>query len=163
MTAQTPHSSSDLSVIIATLALTNEKLEKTSVMKRQMNSRPTVGLREHEAMHNKTAVANRMKSVLSVKTRIYLSSHLDVPRTASSQCLLDDGDIAATVMHAIDCITSVPDGAIQVGVKNGWVMLRGDLDNWTQRESVERIALHSVGVRGVVNSITINEKPISAL
>jgi osmotically-inducible protein OsmY len=114
-------------------------------MKHQTNSKPSVRRREHEAM------------------RIYVSTHLDAPRTVSSQCLLDDGDIAATVKDAIGCITTVPDGTVQVGVKNGWVMLRGNLDSWAEREAVERIALHSVGVRGVVNSITVDEKPVSVL
>lgn len=88
-----------------------------------------------------------------------VGSHLDVPRTVSSQCLLDDADIAATVKDAVGCITTVPDGTVQIEVKNGWVTLHGTLESWSQRQTVEHIAQHSVGVRGVLNLITVNENP----
>ncbi len=132
-------------------------------MKYQTNSKPSSRRHEHEAMRDQAAAANHMNAILIAKARIYLGSHLDVPRTASSQCLLDDADIAATINDAISCITTVPVGALQVGVKDGWVTLRGDLKSWAQRETVEHIALHSIGVRGVVNSITVDEKLISVL
>ena len=96
-------------------------------------------------------------------TRASRCSHLDIPRTASSRCVLDDADIAGTVREAIDCATMVPEGTLQVEAKNGWVTLRGRVNNWMERHSVEYIALHSVGVRGVVNSIKVKEKPTGAL
>lgn len=132
-------------------------------MKYQTNCKPSVRRHEHEAMREFRAAANHMNAILMAKARIYVSSHLDAPRTASSQCVLDDGDIATTVKDAIGCITTVPDGALQVCVKDGWVTLRGSLDNWAVRETVERVALHSVGVRGVVNSIRVDGKLISVL
>jgi len=132
-------------------------------MKHQTTIKPSVCRHKREAVRHDTAAANHMNSILIAKARIYVSSRLDAPRTASSQCVLDDADVAATVKDAIGCIATVPDGALQVGVKNGWVTLRGKLDSWEQRGSVERIALHSVGVRGVVNSITVDEKLISVL
>lgn len=132
-------------------------------MRHQTNSKPSARRHEHEAMRDEAVAANHMNSIFIAKARVCISAHLDAPRTVSSQCLLDDGDIAATVKDAIASITTAPDGALQVGVENGWVMLRGNLQSWAQRETVERIALHSVGVRGVVNSITIDEKPVSAL
>lgn len=130
-------------------------------MKHQTNNKPSARRHEHEAMRDVAAAANQMNTILMAKARIYMSTHLDVPRTASSQCILDDGDIAATVKDAIGCITTVPDGTLRVTAKNGWVTLRGNLDSWARREMVEHIALRSVGVRGVVNSITVEEKPIS--
>ncbi|HLX71809.1 MAG TPA: BON domain-containing protein [Verrucomicrobiae bacterium] len=132
-------------------------------MKYQTNSKPSVRRHEHESMRDMAAAANQMNTILMAKARVYVASHLDAPRTASSQCLLDDGDIAATVTDAIECITTVPDGALKVGVNNGWVTLRGKLDSWAARETVEHVALHSVGVRGIVNSITVEEKPLCVL
>lgn len=132
-------------------------------MKHQTNSKPSVRRHEHETMRDEAAAANQMNSILIAKDRIYLSSHLDAPRTISSQCVMDDADVASTVKDAIDCIVSMPDGVLQVAVENGWVMLRGNLDSWTQREAVEQIVLHSIGVRGVVNSITVGEKLVSVL
>lgn len=116
---------------------------------------------DHEDMRDPAAAANHTNEILPGKARIYMSSHPDVPRTVSSQW--DDKDVAATVKDAIGCITTVPDGALEIGVINGWATLRGSLDSWAQRETVERVAMHSAGVRGVINSITIGEKPIAVL
>ncbi len=127
-------------------------------MKHQTNNKPSARRLEHETMRDEAAAANEMNSILVANARIYISSHLDAPRSVSSQCLLDDADIAATVTDAIGCITTVPEGKLKVSAKNGWVMLRGELDSWPARETVERLALHSVGVRGVVNAITVDEK-----
>jgi osmotically-inducible protein OsmY len=80
-----------------------------------------------------------------------------------SRCVLNDADIAATVKDAIDCTTTVPEGGLQVEAKNGCVTLRGTLNSWMQRHSVEYLALHAAGVRGVVNSITVDEKPVPRL
>lgn len=132
-------------------------------MKSQTNSKPSVRRHEHETMREEVVAANHIISILLAKARIYMSTHLDAPRTASSQCLLDDADIATTVQDAIGCIAVVPDRALQVSVENGWVTLRGTVGTWAQRETVERIALHSVGVRGVVNSITVDQKPMAVL
>lgn len=129
-------------------------------MKHHTNSKRRVRRHEHETLRDEAAAANHMNSILIAKARICVSTHLDAPRTVSSQCVLDDADIATTVTDAIGCIATVPEGALQVGVRNGWVTLLGNLDNWAQREMVERIALHSVGVRGVINSITVDQKPV---
>lgn len=131
-------------------------------MKHQTNCKPSVRRQNHEIMRDQALAESHVNSILVTNGRIYRSSRLDAPRTASSQCLLDDADIAATAKDAIGCMTTVPDGALQVHVTNGWATLRGNLDSWAARETVERIVLHSVGVRGVVNSITVDEKPISA-
>jgi osmotically-inducible protein OsmY len=128
-------------------------------MKYQTNSKPSARRLEHETMRDEAVAANQMNLIHMAQTRIYVSSHLDVPRTASSQCILDDADIAATVKDAISCITTIPDAALKVSVENGWVTLRGNLKSWALREMIERIALHSVGVRGVVNSMTVEGKP----
>jgi len=89
---------------------------------------------------------------------IWFSSHLDAPRTVSGRCLMDDADIAATVKDAISCVTTVPEGTVEVCVQNGWVTLRGTLGDWAQRECIEHLILHSFGVRGIVNSTTVEEK-----
>ena len=60
-------------------------------MKYQTNNKPSVRRREHKAMRDSAAAAS-----MTAKPRIYLSTHLDAPRTASSQCLLDDADVADT-------------------------------------------------------------------
>ncbi len=129
-------------------------------MKHQTNNKPSARRLEHETLRDEAMAANQLNSIPQGNARIHLSSHLDAPRSVSSQCLLDDADIAATVTDAIGCITTAPEGKLKVSAKNGWVMLRGELESWPQREIVERLALHSVGVRGVVNAITVDEKPV---
>lgn len=132
-------------------------------MRHQRNSKPSARRHGHETMRDEAVAANHMNAILIASARIYLGSHLDAPRSVSSQCVLDNADITATVKDAIGCIATVPQGALRVSTENGWVTLRGNLDSWAQRESVERVALHSVGVRGVVNSITVEQKPVSVL
>src|SRR5579871_4996097 len=109
-----PRSNSCRSVIVVTLELMNEQRGRSPVMKYQTNNKPSVRRHEHEAMRGIAAAANYIHSALSARPRVYVSTHLDAPRTASSQCLLDDADIAATVRDAISCITTVPDRALQV-------------------------------------------------
>lgn len=132
-------------------------------MKHHTTCKPGVRRHEREIARDEAAAAHHMNSILVAKARIYMSTHLDVPRTASSQCPLNDADIAATVNDAIGCITTVPVETLQVDVKDGWVTLRGTLESRAQREAVESVVLRSAGVRGVVNSITIDKKPTPAL
>lgn len=128
-------------------------------MKRQADNRG-FPRGDRRRFHDKTVSANQMDAILFANARVHLSSHLDAPRSVSSQYFMDDADIAATVRDAIDCITKVSDGALQVDARNGWVTLRGTLGDWARRECVERIVLHSFGVRGVLNSITVDERLI---
>jgi osmotically-inducible protein OsmY len=123
-------------------------------MKYRTNGKPSVRRHAHEAARGLAAAAS-----MTARPRIYLSTHLDTPRTASSQCLLDDADIADTLKDAIGCITTIPMERLQVSVKDGWTTLGGTVESWAARDMIARIALRTVGVRGLINSITVNEIP----
>ena len=49
----------------------------------------------------------------------------------------------------------MPDGAVWVGVKTGWVTLRGQVDWDTQRIAATMLIRDLVGVRGVTNTLTV--------
>jgi osmotically-inducible protein OsmY len=52
----------------------------------------------------------------------------------------------------------VPDRAIQVLVRNGWVTLTGDVDWHFQKQSAEDAIRKLSGVRGIVNRVAIKPR-----
>jgi osmotically-inducible protein OsmY len=71
-----------------------------------------------------------------------------------------DTDIASAVRNALEWDALVPNESIQSTVSNGWVMLKGDLDYWREREDAEHAILRLAGVVGVTNQITIRKRPV---
>lgn len=67
----------------------------------------------------------------------------------------DDSDIAVSVAHVIDNNTSLPEGAIQARLDDGFVTLEGEVDWPYQREGAEKAIRHITGVRGVANLVTV--------
>lgn len=45
---------------------------------------------------------------------------------------------------------------LQVSVDNGVVTLKGTVDSWAEKNAVERLALYSSGVKGLVNQIVVD-------
>lgn len=66
-----------------------------------------------------------------------------------------DSDIAAAAMNAIEWNASIPDDAVKVVVENGWVTLSGNVEWAYIRNAAEAAARGLLGVKGVVNRITI--------
>jgi osmotically-inducible protein OsmY len=69
-----------------------------------------------------------------------------------------DTDIAQAAVSALKWKPFVPEERIKVSVSKGWVTLEGDVDWHYQRESAEEGVRHLLGVRGVVNQITVKPK-----
>ena len=67
-----------------------------------------------------------------------------------------DRAIVAAGTEAIDCITTVPPEAIQISARAGWVTLKGAVEEWSEKETVEQVARHATGVRGVTGLLTVN-------
>jgi osmotically-inducible protein OsmY len=67
-----------------------------------------------------------------------------------------DADLAAAAADAIEVLTTVPPESIKVTARNGWLYLEGEVDWRHQRIIVEDVTRHLPGVRGVIDSITIN-------
>jgi len=72
-----------------------------------------------------------------------------------------DEDIARTAVTALTWDTSVPQDRIKVTVDSGWITLTGDVDWHYQRLAAENAVHRLIGVRGVINNLTV--KPRAAV
>ena len=66
-----------------------------------------------------------------------------------------DGEIAAAAAHKIEWSTTIPKGTVEITVRNGWIILEGEVEWWYQKNAAETVVRHLVGVHGVSNSISI--------
>lgn len=98
----------------------------------------------------KFAAEDAAKRVLGVKA---VAMDLEVKLPGSS--LRSDTDIAKAVVSALDWNVSVPKGAVQVKVDDGFVTLSGQVDWEYQRDAAASAVRYLLGVRGVVNSLTL--------
>jgi osmotically-inducible protein OsmY len=97
------------------------------------------------------------KSIAGVKA---VANDIEVRLLGSSE--RNDTDIAAAAVNAIKWHTSIPDEKVTVTVRNGWVTLEGQLQWNFQRAAVRSAVSNLVGVKGVVNNITIEPTPKAA-
>jgi osmotically-inducible protein OsmY len=70
-----------------------------------------------------------------------------------------DADIAAATVRALQADAAVPADRIEITVSKGVVTLKGEVDSQYQREEAERAVERLVGVRKVLNLLTIREQP----
>jgi osmotically-inducible protein OsmY len=82
-----------------------------------------------------------------------LAQELEV-RYAEHKRIADD-EIAARALKIIDWDTSIPDEAIRVVVRHGWITLTGEVDWGFEPAAAERAVLKLGGVTGVSNKITV--------
>jgi osmotically-inducible protein OsmY len=68
----------------------------------------------------------------------------------------NDTDLTATVLHALKTNVSVPPDKIKPVVSGGWVTLEGKVQWYYQRTAAEGAVRYLKGVKGVSNSITID-------
>ena len=66
-----------------------------------------------------------------------------------------DDEIAKRAIDILDWDTMVPNGSIQVMVRDGWVTLTGSVDWHYQKKHAEEDIRKLSGVRGVINNIEI--------
>ena len=69
-----------------------------------------------------------------------------------------DGDIAAAAAKQIEWSTTIPTGAVEVTVREGWITLEGEVEWWYQKNAAENVVQYLAGVKGVSNLITIKPK-----
>jgi len=91
--------------------------------------------------------ALRVSGVKAVANEIEIKLPGDSKRT--------DADIALTAANTLKWNTSVPKDCIKTIVENGWIMLRGEVEWQYQREAAENAVRHLIGVKGVVNEVTV--------
>ena len=66
-----------------------------------------------------------------------------------------DGEIAAAAAHKIAWATTIPTGNVQITVRNGWIILEGEVEWWYQKNAAETVMRSISGVHGVSSSISI--------
>jgi osmotically-inducible protein OsmY len=66
-----------------------------------------------------------------------------------------DGEIAAAAAHKMAWATTIPTGTVQITVRNGWIILEGEVEWWYQKNAAEIVMRSISGVHGVSNSISI--------
>ncbi len=69
-----------------------------------------------------------------------------------------DSEIAASAAHQINSCMLIPPGAVQLTVRDGWIMAEGQVEWWYQKNAVENILKYVLGMRGLKNRMTI--KPV---
>lgn len=74
----------------------------------------------------------------------------------------DDTDIARAAATALEWDTRVPDERVRVSVRDGWVILEGDVFWQYQREAAADAVRNLTGVKGVTNLITISTPKVPA-
>jgi osmotically-inducible protein OsmY len=67
----------------------------------------------------------------------------------------NDGEIAAAAAHKIAWATTIPTGTVQITVRNGWIILEGEVEWWYQKNAAETVMRSITGVHGVSSSISI--------
>jgi osmotically-inducible protein OsmY len=66
-----------------------------------------------------------------------------------------DGEIAAAAAHKMAWATTIPTGTVQITVRNGWIILEGEVEWWYQKNAAETVVRSIAGVHGVSSSISI--------
>lgn len=123
--------------------------------------------RNHRSLLWKTALTARATNPMAVAVARRglecVKAQGDDQRAKGAASDEDDRKIAAEANGVVAYIVVTPPDAISVSVRDRWVTLKGVLDDWNEREAVERVIGHLEGVRGVTNSITVEPKAAPCL
>lgn len=104
----------------------------------------------------------------TLKTNTDMSAHSELKKVANKHNPwvkrpntghLADAALAAAAAEAIEWLTTVPQETIKITAHNGWLYLEGTVNWCSQRTTVEDVTRHLPGVRGVIDSITIDAVP----
>jgi len=98
--------------------------------------------------YEKIAAERAAKAVYGVKA---VANDIEV-RTAGSRT---DPEIARDIVHAMTADVIVPENRIKAGVNEGHVTLDGNVDWNFQRTEAAACAHRIIGVRGVINNVTV--------
>lgn len=69
-----------------------------------------------------------------------------------------DTEIAEAAVNAIKWHTSINEQSIKVKVEDGVITLEGEVDWGYQRESAKNAVVNLIGVRSVINNLTLKQK-----
>ncbi|MEI6475618.1 MAG: BON domain-containing protein [Planctomycetota bacterium] len=91
--------------------------------------------------------AHRVQGVLDVVDEMTVAP--------SATAIRNDDEIAHAVREALRWDAYLPDDRIQMTVSSGVVTLQGVVNNWSNRSDAEKVVKRIVGVRGIVNRLTV--------
>jgi osmotically-inducible protein OsmY len=92
----------------------------------------------------------RVYGVRAVANEIQVKMSGDDERT--------DEDIALAATNALEWNTLIPTDSIETVVENGWVTLKGEVEWQYQKTTAEYVVRHLLGVKGVINEVTIKPR-----
>jgi osmotically-inducible protein OsmY len=98
--------------------------------------------------------AHRVCGVLDVANEIRVHTPSALART--------DTEIAQALRMTLEWDVMVPQEKVQSTVANGWVTLTGEVPTLLDKMHVERTVRNLLGVRGLVNNITVKVKSADA-
>jgi len=75
----------------------------------------------------------------------------------------DDNDLAREILNAFKWNMEIPDDKIQVMIEKGWITLEGEVQWNHQKEAAGAIVQKLMGVKGVLNNITIKSETIDQI
>lgn len=101
----------------------------------------------------KIAAENAAKSVQGVKAVAE-----DIEVRYSSSTTKTDTDIAKKAVDALKWNSSVPDDKIKIKVEDAWIYLTGEVQWSYQKDAAKRAVENLMGVKGVINNITLKTK-----
>lgn len=81
---------------------------------------------------------------------------LEVKLPSSSE--RTDEDIARSAVQALESRITVPKDKIKMTVRDGWITLEGEVEWKFQREAAESAVRNLIGVKGIINLITIKSR-----
>jgi osmotically-inducible protein OsmY len=82
-----------------------------------------------------------------------VANDLDVSPTGNA--VRSDSAIAEVAANALEWDSAVPDGAVKVTVRNGWVTLTGTVAHQFEKSAAELVVHRLYGVKGLANSIDV--------
>lgn len=103
-----------------------------------------------DSFAEKYAAAEAAKRVAGVK-----GVAMDIEVRLPGSSLRTDADIARAAVSALDWNVTVPHGAVQVKVDDGYVTLTGEVDWEYQRDAAASAVRYLLGVRGVNNAMML--------
>jgi len=109
-----------------------------------------------ESYAEKLAVERAALRVAGVRAVV---NDLEVRLPSSSE--RTDEEIAKAAANALAWTTAIPRDAIKVSVDKGWITLRGTVPHQYQKEAAEDAVKYLWGVKGVINLIEVEPKPVS--
>jgi osmotically-inducible protein OsmY len=106
---------------------------------------------------DRTAIERAVRRVYGVRSMVL---DLDVKLTPKQQ--RTDAEIASAADALLTWMSDVPTQQIRIGVKEGWLELRGEVDWDYQRKAVEAQLSQLAGLAGLRNELTLRQQATPA-